>query len=569
MYSVTGLHVYYYFGHQCDYQLRRTVMESRPAIQDPLLLLLLESGRQNETRYVEKLRNQGLDVVSLQGGSMEERAVRTREAMRAGARVLHNGVLEGGPSLQTIAERMATLGVPIRFRGETDLLMRVDGQPSAFGSYAYRVIDVKSSRTRRLPQMMQVAYYDRLLEETQGVSLDQGAVIVYPSGPRGEPVEESFALAEVHPTLDLFLEEKLRDVLLATPDTLGFHLTDDCRRCLWFDHCGKRARLEKHLSLVPGLRPSQRKLLEEDGIKTTEALAAMPEERLESLTRRRTASAGGLHRLHRQATALVRDENLARTPLRDAIREWWEEQGRPASTLGAGCRGIAMVLESDFLAGVHFGYGVRIGSHQPQVFLAERPEEEDLAFFRFAEGMQRVLQKTQGHFLLLHLGGHTVRRLTVLMEKYPESNACASVAKALDRTLDVQAILRRAFFIPADTLVSERGRIVQCLRSLDPAAESLMHGTIHVAARLHAAGIANGPEEIARGAARIGCDLETLLGSPDLGVVAYRMYLERAHPAWLELAMLAIEAELQLVHTAGGVVLAALAPESQVVHARV
>ena len=57
---------------------------------------------------------------------------------------------------------------PDGLTGRPDVLERVDGVPSVFGDYSYRVIEIKSSRRLREFQILQGALDNRLLGIVQG-----------------------------------------------------------------------------------------------------------------------------------------------------------------------------------------------------------------------------------------------------------------------------------------------------------------------------------------------------------------------------------------------------------------
>ena len=47
--------------------------------------------------------------------------------------------------------------------GRPDILERVNGVPSIFGNYSYRVVEIKSAKKLRESQMLQAALYNRVL----------------------------------------------------------------------------------------------------------------------------------------------------------------------------------------------------------------------------------------------------------------------------------------------------------------------------------------------------------------------------------------------------------------------
>jgi predicted RecB family nuclease len=552
IHSVTGLHLYYYFGHLCDLQLHRTVLTKRPPIEEPGVLLLLEQGRLNEDRYVDILRKKYGEVLAVKEGTMEDRAERTLQAMKQGVAIIHNGVLDGGEQARVweraLGERLETeRGLSLRFRGESDLLIRVDGQPSNFGAWSYRVVDVKSSRTGRLPQMMQVAYYDRLLENVQGLSVGQGSIVVFPDGSKGEPLEEFFDLDALRPALTLFLEERLPDVIAEPEESAEWHLTSNCKRCLWFSHCAERAEHLDHLSLVPGLRPLQRRALEAAGIATPPALAAATDEQIQK------AGTDGLGRLRLQATAMAERRIIERSPLIDVVTGWLLENNRRVENLTTpNLLSIYLDMRSDFVGGTDFAYAIQIADNPPQSIFAEGPGDERIAFERFLKGIERANERSKGRFVIFHAGGGLEWRLRRLAEKSGEPRAADLVAIITDRLVDVNALLRRNLFFPGsqtadvDPIAAYLGETApHGINEIDETAEP---ANPIVYAEMAGVPLTGLPEELAEAALRIGSTPERILDSTELPLIAYRMHLERHHDVWLKLVDLEQRETLRRLH---------------------
>lgn len=557
VHSVTGLHVYYYYGHLCDYQLRRTVTQKPPPITSPALLLLLEQGRANEERYVAELgRETEVVSVKIPGKSMEERAAITLEAMRAGVPVLHNGVLDGGDASRRLAEMHAQRGLRLRFRGETDLLVRVEGSPSAFGDYAYRVIDVKSSRTGKFPQMMQVAYYDWLLRGVQGTSTGEGALVVFPQGPLGEAKEERFSLEPLEPTLTLFLEERLPEVLAADDAAVAYHLAGHCSHCLWHPHCAERAAQEDDLSRVPGLRPAHKRALAAAGAASAAQLAAATDAVLETAAAQ--ASGGeGWRRLREQAVAVTSGQRMPRAPLATVEADLALQQPALERFLSAPASSVYVRLGGDPIAGLDLAFGVQVGSRAAQRVTAEHPREEDLVFGRFVDGMERVAQASKGRYVVFHYGRGLEDRLRRWGERHGRADRLEAVEAVCARVVDVQALLRRAYYLPHTPRSA-----TAALALLEPGTPS----SPTAAQALEQLGlepplVEAGLEAVTRAAGRVGVPRDALLSDDDelLGVW-FRLHLETAAPVWLRL----VEARLTQEVAALAAVVARLRKEVHV-----
>jgi predicted RecB family nuclease len=504
VHSITGLHIYYFFGHLCELQLHRNVYEKRPEIREPNVLLILEQGRLNEARYVDQLRAAGREVVGIHGGSMEERAQRTLEAMRAGAEIIHNGVLDGGQRSLTLAERHAAGGLALRFRGESDLLVRVD-EPSQFGAWSYRVIDVKSSRTGRLPQMMQVAYYDWLLEAVQGRSHERGSLVVFPLGADHPSAEEFFDLAALRPSLELFLEEQVDRILRRDRADLPFHLGRHCSRCLWQADCGARAKAEDEISLLPGVRRAVKRDLAAAGVQSLSQFMATTIELPRSTHLRAQA--------HAYATGTVRE----RIAVQDAWTDWFAERGFPPR----GPQGMVPVyldVQQDFMTGVEFGFAIQVGVHAPQWFGIDVGNPH-AALQRLTDGLQRLFQRYGGQTLVLFDGGRLEQRLETALEAAADEASTRLLALLRMSMVDLSHILRRAYFLPITVLDSRSPVTILGADGDSLPAEA-------------AASIPGAMEELAAAAEKFQITTAELLATADPELVFHRLAFERKHPVW-------------------------------------
>jgi hypothetical protein len=83
--------------------------------------------------------------------TLDEKLERTREAMRAGARVIYQAALRDG-----------------RFMGHADFLRRVEGK-SGLGDFRYEVLDTKLALKTKAKFLIQLACYSDLVAGAQGV----------------------------------------------------------------------------------------------------------------------------------------------------------------------------------------------------------------------------------------------------------------------------------------------------------------------------------------------------------------------------------------------------------------
>src|SRR5207248_9379035 len=98
---------------------------------DPSLAVLQQRGLELERRYVNSLRGEGLEVVDLSEGRVDDAIRRTSDAMRAGVDVIVQAALRDG-----------------RWFGRPDVLRRVS-RPSSLGACSYEVLDTKLAKETR------------------------------------------------------------------------------------------------------------------------------------------------------------------------------------------------------------------------------------------------------------------------------------------------------------------------------------------------------------------------------------------------------------------------------------
>lgn len=233
--------------------------------------LVLQRGRELEARIVGPL---GYETPGAPAGDFEAGARATRELMRRGVPGIAQGVL-------WVGER---LGVP-------DLLRKEAGA-SALGNHHYVVGDVKSSARPRGDQILQVVFYDRLLRSVQGRRAAYAFLVLADGGEyRFDPADYDEALDDVLAGLDALAqpENGPRPFLRAA-----------CRRCRWSEECRTELEERDDLSLVQGMTPGLRELLEDAGISSAGALR---ESEVEPLAERTRIERALLRRLVRAAHA--------------------------------------------------------------------------------------------------------------------------------------------------------------------------------------------------------------------------------------------------------------------------
>lgn len=229
---------------------------SPPVWRDPLLEVLQERGAEHEAKYLDRLREDGLNVVKVEagGGSPFDATIK---AMRTGSDVIVQATLQHG-----------------RWFGRADILRRVT-RPSNLGDWSYEVVDTKLAQETRGGAILQLCLYSEIVAAVQGV-LPEWMNVVSP-GTDFQP--ESFRLDDFvayHRYVKRRLETVVGDVL---PSELHATYPDpvaQCDVCRWWSACDRRRREDDHLSLVAGISRTQRRELAVWGVDTLAELAALP-----------------------------------------------------------------------------------------------------------------------------------------------------------------------------------------------------------------------------------------------------------------------------------------------------
>ena len=137
LFSATDLVAYLECEHLTvlDFQaLGDADMRAGKSVPDETAALIARKGDEHERAYLQRLRAQGRTVVDIAagGGSIADKVARTLQALHQGAEVIYQATLRDGPLI-----------------GHADFLRRVDGEPSALGSWRYEVADTKLARSAK------------------------------------------------------------------------------------------------------------------------------------------------------------------------------------------------------------------------------------------------------------------------------------------------------------------------------------------------------------------------------------------------------------------------------------
>lgn len=234
-----------------------------PLGADPHAALIRKRGEEHEREQLSRLRAEAADFEDLSRLSpatnregLEAGALATKEAMERGAALIYQASLFHSG-----------------WQGRIDFLRRIPGE-SAFGSYAYEVLDTKLARQIKPHFVHQLCLYSRLLGVVQGVEPEYAHVVL------GDASSVSVELRR-YAALHRYVTSQLEAVASASPQTTYPEPVKHCEVCDLYTECRKRLVADDHLSLVATIRRENRDELEELNIPTVAALAKAdePEER--------------------------------------------------------------------------------------------------------------------------------------------------------------------------------------------------------------------------------------------------------------------------------------------------
>ena len=227
----------------------------KPKIWDPLLEILRERGHRHEQAFTDHLTDQGLNAITIEGVDITDDAVaKTNEAMATGTDVIIQAALKHN-----------------RWVGRADILRRVE-RPSDLGAWSYEIIDTKLARETKAGSVLQLCFYADLLEKVQGIA----PAHIYVVAPWSNFEPQQFRYTDY---AAYFRKAKAAVESAMTEDAPPSPYPepkDHCDICRWRGHCETRRREDDHLCLVAGISKNQTTELQENGITTASALAAMP-----------------------------------------------------------------------------------------------------------------------------------------------------------------------------------------------------------------------------------------------------------------------------------------------------
>ncbi len=333
-------------------------------------------------------------------------------------------------SLEVMAEgweflkNMPLICWPHGLTGRPDILERVDGVPSDFGDFSYRVIEIKSSRKLRESQILQGALYNRVLGLVQGYE-----------PPVFQMVNRDFdvipvTMAEVSRRLDQVLED-VREIAGGKP-------VDFCYGAAgwpWASYADGQAVAANDVSLISGVGASVRTNLVAAGYATLESIASANETELVSVRRIGAATA---KKMVVSAQAIQGKKPLRRGEL--------SELRRGKTEVFFDFEGAQDQDEVDGLEMVNYLIGAVYrtpgGPAQYKRFFAESFDKEDdnlNDFLRWADSLEDPVFYHWHHYERTHLNK--------MVERYGVDPRLAAVV--LDRLEDLFPWATKGYAFPA------------------------------------------------------------------------------------------------------------------------
>lgn len=335
--------------------------EQRPPASE-LEEVLAAQGKEHEHRLVRRLQAEGRQVVCLQGRQSAADYDATISAMQSGAEFIFQASIRND-----------------EMRGTVDLLRRVPGF-SNLGAWRYQPIECKLAATAKTGFVLQACAYCEMLTPILGEEPEEFEL--YLGGGRFR----AFANEDFRHWYRS-VRDRYRD-FRRTFDPAGRPENAPGDHGRWTDFIEQRLQADRDLSLVAGLRKSQREKLHAIGIKTVEELGAAPE----------TLSAPGI-----RSDALAKLRNQARLQAKSATNSdipayelcpvssgvglaalpapsprdvWFDMEGYPDPIEGT---------KLEYLFGACYREG---GEVQFQSWWAHGPEEEKCAFEGFVDWVE-------------------------------------------------------------------------------------------------------------------------------------------------------------------------------------
>ncbi len=347
---------------------------------------LFEEGRRHEKEMVSFL-----DVAKPQykWGDFDAGYSETLKLMKQGVSIIYQGLLT----------KEDYLGIP-------DLLIREEGK-SKLGKWHYIPADIKSATRSKEQHMMQLTFYNSLLEKIQGISEQKGMLILRKSS-------EYINIEKYKEKLGKALE-KIKQMQKGVE--YGMHIDTVCRECPWRDVCIPIAKNKHDISLIYGLSRPAHYQLNDLGIKTLEDFEKIDDELLANLN---GVGETSIKKWKEQANTIITNKEKI---TKISIQETHEQ--------------ICLDIESNENGTVYLIGLLR--NNKFVHFLSKNDEEKIIKdFVEYMEGID--------NYVIYHYG--TIEKTTFrhLFEKYKINGEVAK--KIIDQMVDLLQIVRKNTILP-------------------------------------------------------------------------------------------------------------------------
>lgn len=390
-----------------------------PRSVDEALVLLRAKGLEHERAWLQRLRDEGRQITSIEfGRDWSQAADATETAMRRGAEVIYQGVLQSGT-----------------WRGVADFLVRVDRE-TTLGPWAYEAWDTKLGRHGKPSYILQLSFYCREIERIQGTPPTRMHVVL------GTAETASCAPSEFGAYFRR-LQQRLTDFTTVPPRTYPYPVSH-CGFCEFDQLCEDQWTHDDALSQIAYIRRDQIRKLEDVGVRTLDALSRVAppiQIRISEATQReivrqarlqREARDSGQHRY--ELLPPESEKGFALLPQPDAGDLFFDIEGYP-------------YFESS--GGLEYLFGTaRAAADGPRfrALRAEDRESERRMFEEFIDFVRERLRANPG-LHVYHYANYEVRALKDLMQRYGT------------REEELDDLLRRQVFVDLFRVVRQTLRI--------------------------------------------------------------------------------------------------------------
>ncbi len=377
---------------------------------------LLEQGVLHEEEYIKGL---SIAPVSLELG--EVAYVVTEQLMLRGVPLIYQGAIR------------ADFG-DIHYTGRPDLLERIE-QPSKFGGYLYRPVDIKNSKDVKQLHWLQLTLYGLILEKMQGVFPEDVAII------NSEKTRLPYHLTLTH---RLKTNNKINEIArVMRGHKPPLKLVSSCKNSPWFSECVRESEAVNDIALIYRLDNRAATTFRSLGLTTVKQIAEMDPAKLPRIP---YMSATALERVKLQAQALQTHE-----------LRWLAKPSVPTAPIQ-----IYFDIEGDPLLQVQYLFGFWIVGDterrlekfgqvhtQPDsssyylYFLAKEPADEAVMWKQFICWLRSLPASNQ--YLVYHFADYERSRTKGMAETYGHSNV---VEPFIDRFVDLSIVVQQSVIMP-------------------------------------------------------------------------------------------------------------------------